>query len=212
MADEKDTTAEDQNGGQSPKMDLEDRLEKLEKAAADTAKALEEERRASSGKDKKITELTAEKRKWQEDTLSREALNELRAEELKQKEIEWEQKSASERLELESLRIEMDKRTVLDELDGFPAELAEYVKGSSKEEIETNARRLMNLWIKDRNEAENVRKVTGVPKTGVTRSAIPVRANELAARPRSVQREFGASAADDEFLQLVTEQQQGKAK
>jgi len=212
MADEKGTKAEDQTEDPSPEVNLEERFGKLEKVVSEQARILEEERKASAGKDKKITELAAEKRKLQEATLSKDSLNELRAEELKQMQAEWAERSAAERLELETLRMEMDKRTVLDSLHGFPPELAEYVKGSNVEEIETNARRLMSLWIKDRNVVDNSKKVTGVPATGATRSAIPIRANDLAAKARGEQREWAANAKDEDFLKVVTEQQQGKAQ
>ena len=212
MADEKDIKAEDQTEDPSPEVDLEERLSKLEKLASEQARILEEERKASAGKDKKITELAAEKRKLQEATLSKDSLNELRAEELKQKEAEWAEKSAAERLELETLRMEMDKRTVLDSLSGFPSELREYVKGTTPEEIETSARQLMALWTRDRNVSDNSKKVTGVPRTGGTKSAAPIRANDLAAKARSEQREWAASADDDDFLKVVLEQQQGKAQ
>jgi len=208
MADDKGAPAEDQAIDPQDEMTLEDRLAKLEKTGAERESVLEEERKASAGKDKKITELTAERRKWQEDTLSKDQLLQLRADDQKKKEDEWAAHKAEEQTELLALRMELDKRTVLDSLEGFPSELAEYVNGSDIEEIETNARKLMALWTKDRSALDNVQKVTGVPRTGAKTST--VKAADLAGKGMAEQREFGANAEDDDFLQLVTDQQRRK--
>lgn len=212
MADEKDTSAEDQIDDPQPGVNLEEKVDKLEKLISEQAKTLENVTKASAGKDKKITELAAGKRKLEDETLNKDTLNELRANELKQQKLEWEAESAAERAELEELRIKIDKRTVLDGLVGFPPELAEYVTGADMEEIETNARRLMALWVKDRAVVSNVRKVTGVPGTGTSKSAIPIKANELAAKARTEQREWAENAEDDAFLNVIEQQQQGKAQ
>ncbi len=210
MADEKDIEAEDQIDDPQPEVNLGEKVDKLERLITEQAKTLESVSKASAGKDKKITELAAGKRKLEDETLSKDTLNELRANELKQQKLEWEAESAVERAELEELRTKIDKRTVLDGLAGFPPELAEYVTGANMEEIETNALKLMALWVKDRTVVSNVRKVTGVPGTGTSKSAIPIKANELAAKAREEQREWGENAEDDDFLKVVTEQQQGK--
>ena len=206
--DEKDSEQDDQETEAPTTEDLIERLDRLEKRDLERTKALDDEKKASAGKDKKITELTNEKRELQDKSLDKTELNELRAEEIKKERAAWAEQSAAERLELEALRVEMDRRTVLDSLNGFPPELAEYVKGGDKEAIETSARKLMAILVKERNIVDNSKKVTGVPKTGNSRSAISVHANEMAAQPASVQREFGADADDTEFLKMVKEQQE----
>ena len=104
----------------------------------------------------------------------------------------------------------MDKRTVLDSLVGFPPELAEYVKGTGKEEIELDARKLMALWVKDRNVVDNKKKVTGVPATSARRPAASLGAKELAGKTLAERREWAGDADDETFLQLVREQQEKK--
>ena len=210
MADEKDTPTEDQESDPQEEMNLEERFEKLEKRDAEREKILEEERKASAGKDKKITELAAEKRKWQEDTYTKDQLSQLRAEEQKKKEEEWAQQKIEEQTELLALRMELDKRTVLDSLEGFPPELAEYVNGSDIEEIETNARKLMALWVKDRVVANNVKKVTGVPRTSARKPVASLGAKDLAGKTPAERREWAGDADDESFLQLVREQQERK--
>ena len=205
---EKDSEQDDQETEAPTIEDLTERLDRFEKRDLERTKALEDEKKASAGKDKKITELTGEKRDLQEASLDKNVLNDLRAEEIKQERAAWAEQSSVERLELEALRIEMDRRTVLDGLNGFPSKLAEYVKGTDKDAIETSARNLMAIIVEQRNIVDNSKKVTGVPKTGNSRTAIPVRANEMAAQPADVQREFGAEAEGDEFLKMVTEQQE----
>ena len=212
MAEEKDSQTEDQTTDPQDELNLEERIEKMEKRDAEREKVLEEERKASAGKDKKITELAQEKRKLQEETLSKDQLVQLRAEDTRKEKEAWEQQKAEEQTELLALRMELDKRTVLDSLEGFPPELAEYVSGSDIEEIETNARKLMSLWTKDRAALSNVDKVTGVPRTSARKSVSSVKANEIAGKPRSEQRKFGEDADDETFLHVVSEQQRGKVQ
>jgi len=212
MADDKGAQAEDQVTDPQDELNLEERIEKMEKRDAEREKVLEEERKASAGKDKKITELAQEKRKLQEETLSKDQLVQLRAEDTRKEKEAWEQQKAEEQTELLALRMELDKRTVLDSLEGFPPELAEYVSGSDIEEIETNARKLMSLWTKDRAALSNVDKVTGVPRTSARKSVSSVKANEIAGKPRSEQRKFGEDADDETFLHVVNEQQRGKVQ
>ena len=210
MAEEKDTPAEDQTDDPQPEVNLEEKLDKLERMVSEQAKTLESVSKASAGKDKKITELASAKRKLEDETLSKDTLNELRANELKQQKLEWEEASAAERAELEALRMEFDKRTVLDSLDGFPNELAEYVTGADVEEIETNARKLMALWVKDRAVAKNKQKVTGAPATSARKPVASLGAKELAGKTPAERREWAGDADDESFLQLVREQQERK--
>jgi hypothetical protein len=202
MAEEKEQSGGRKGDEEEPKApDVEVRLSKLEKALTDTAKILEEERRASAGKDKKITELSAEKKNLQESTLSKDKLLEIREKELEEKEAETAAKNAAERLELESLRTEMLRHKVLTKLENFPTFLADRVRGNTEEDIEADARGLMKHWVKDRDKVDNVRKVTGRPKSGdgkqLGRTADDVRSMS----PKEM-KEWAATASEEEYAEV----------
>ena len=135
-----DLQAETSEEGQTEDADVDKRLEKLEKLEkqfSETMKALEEERKASAGKDKKITTLQDEKKELQAQTLGKDDLLRLREDELREKQQEWEAQQVAEKAELEKLRIENLKHEVLKTLPDFPGFLADRVKGATPEEIET---------------------------------------------------------------------------
>jgi hypothetical protein len=141
------------------------RLAKLEKALTESMKRAEDEAKRAAGLDKKVGELLGEKKTLQESTYSKDKLLEIREAELKEKQGEWENKTASERLEIQKLRIEVDRRDVVSKIDGFPAYFVPWVPGGSRDEIEANAREFMKHWVKDRNIAVNAKIVTGRPQS-----------------------------------------------
>lgn len=171
MAEEKETTDEGSEGeGGSGESEVEKRIAKLEKSYAETLKALEQERKNSAGRDKKIDELNQEKKALQEATYSKDKLLEIRDQEQKEREMAWQQQQATERAELEKLRVEQLRLKVLSKLEvqgqGFPSFLMDRVHGGTEEEIEADARGIMSKWVKERDKVDNARKVTGQPKSG----------------------------------------------
>lgn len=171
MAEEMTVEGAEDQDGQPGKENVEVRLSKLERLLTETSKNLDEERKASSGKDKKISELSIERKKLQEATMSQDKLLELRAKELEEAKSEWEQQRAQEKMELERLRIESLRRDVIGKFPQFPSFLAPRVQGASAEEIETDVRQLMNLWVKERDKVDNVRRVGPRPQSGSGRQS-----------------------------------------
>jgi len=167
MADEKKTKDEsDEETSHSEESNVEERLAKVEKSNSEYLKALEQERKNSAGRDKKIEELTQEKKALQEKAYSTDKLLEIREQEQKEREAKWEEQRASEKMELEKLRVEQLKNEVISRLENFPGFLIDRVRGTSKEEIEADARGLANKWVKERDKVENVRKIGPKPKSG----------------------------------------------
>jgi len=164
MAKEEIAT-EEQVGESDKTVDVEERLAKLEKIYEQTNKDLESEKKASSSKDKKIAELQGERKKLQEATLSKDDLLKLREEELSKKEEEWEKTRETEKQELERLKQEHMKSEVLSKLDEFPRAFWDRIKGDTPEEVETDARRLMKIFLTERDKIGNAYKVTKRPQT-----------------------------------------------
>jgi primosomal protein N' len=198
-----DEPAKNDEGGNDEE-DVKKRLSKLEKSLSETVRVLEEERKASAGKDKKITELSAERRKLQESTLSKDKLLEIREKELEDAKAEWEQQRATERLELENLRIESLRREVLSKLENFPAFLMDRVRGTNKEEIEADARNIMKMWVKDRNMVDNVRKTTGRPQSG-TGKQVSMSADDVKNMTPEEKRRWAETATDEEYAAVFDE-------
>jgi hypothetical protein len=138
---------------------VEERLRKLETA-------LDTERKASAGKDAKITELMNAKKELEKTTLSKDQLLELRQKELDEKEASWNAQRTAETLELKRLQVENLKTKVIAKFDNFPAFLIDRIRGETEEEIETDIRSLQNKWVKERDKVDNVRKVGPRPQSG----------------------------------------------
>jgi len=180
---------------------VEKRLAKLEKSHAETLRALEEERKSSAGKDKKITELANEKKKLQDQTLSKDQLLELRQKELDEAKSEWEAQRAQEKIELDRLRVEQLKGKVISKLENFPSFLIDRVRGETEEEIEADARGLINKWVKERDKVDNVRRIGPRPKSGSGKQ-ISITAEEVN-RMTPDEKKRWASTASDEELEAV---------
>lgn len=167
MADktESDQAGQGNDTGSTDGSSIEERLAKLEKTNADYEAALGEVRKESAGKDRRISEQDKTIKELQKTTLSKDELLAVREKELADKEVAIEAKNAAERQELEILRLKMVKQETLTGLN-TPAVLWEFIEGTNKEELETRARKLMNIISKDIKLIDNARKVTGRPQTG----------------------------------------------
>lgn len=209
MADEKTTggkAQEDPTKSQPEAPNVEQRLAMLEKMQAETARTLDEERKSSAGKDRKITELADEKRKLQESTLSKDKLLEIREQEQKEREKEWAEKNATERLELEQLRIKTLRQEVLAGLaENFPMFLADRVRGGTKEEIEADARMIMGKWVKDRTLTTNAAKVTGRPQSGDGRQGGAQTKESVEAMSSADRKKWAATAPKEERDRIFDE-------
>ena len=190
--------ADDSDENQSDGTNVEQRLSKLEKILTETAKSLDEERKASAGKDKKITELANKKRELEQATLSKDKLLELREKEQQERENEWNSRQETERKELERLKIEVERNRVIAKLENFPAFLADRVKGSTPDEIEADAREIMKKWVKERDKVDNVRKVTGKPQSGNGKQ-VNISADDVRAMTPKQKMEWAKAAGDEEF-------------
>jgi len=209
-----DEVVDDQDGGEDDQSDtsnakkdaanVNNRLTKLESMLAENARVLEEERRASAGKDKKITELQTDKKKLQEGSLSKDKLLEIREKEQSEHEAEWAARNATERMELEQLRIEMERHKVIAKLENFPMFLADRVRGTNAEEIEADARNLMNRILKDRSNANNARKVTPRPQSGSGKQ-IGRTADEVKHMTSKERMAWSATASEEEFAEVFDE-------
>lgn len=202
MADDDKTgdKTEDQND-QPDKSNVEARLAKLEKSHTETLKALEEERKSSAGKDKKITEQAKELNEVRKTTLSKDQLLELQRKELDEARAEWETQRAQEKIELDRLRVEQLKGKVISKLENFPSFLIDRVRGETEEEIEADARGLINKWVKERDKVDNVRRIGPRPKSGSGKQ-ISITAEEVN-RMTPDEKKRWASTASDEELEAV---------
>jgi hypothetical protein len=183
---------------------VEKRLGKLERSLTETLKALDEEKKSSAGKDKKITELANEKKELQKATLSKDQLLELRQRELDEKESAWEAKMAAETIELRKLRTEQLRTKVISKFDNFPSFLIDRIRGETEEEIEADIRGLQNKWVKERDKVDNARKLGTRPKSGSGRQ-LGATADEVD-RMSPEEKKRWASTASDEELQAVLEE------
>jgi len=204
MAEEMDgAQVEPEGEGQTEPENIDKRLEKLEKLEklfAETTRNLEEERKASAGKDKKITTLQEEKKELQAQTLGKDDLLRLREEELREKQLEWEAKQKEEKAELEKLRIQNLKHEVLKTLPDFPSFLADRVHGSTPEEIETDAREIMRAWVRERDKVGNARKVTKVKSGSGGKGTIT--AEEVALMSPKDRLKWAEEASDEEYEEI----------
>jgi len=204
MADKVDAPQDEPvEEGQTDDADVDKRLEKLEKLEklfAETAKSLEEERKASAGKDKKITTLQDEKKELQAQTLGKDDLLRLREDELKEKQQAWEAQQKEEKAELEKLRVKNLKHEILKTLPDFPNFLADRVNGSTPEEIETDAREIMKAWVRERDKVGNAWKVTKVKSGGSTKPSMGVKnAEEVLLMTPQERLAWAEQASDEEF-------------
>lgn len=196
--------------GQPEPPTVEKRLEKLETALNATNKALDEERKSSAGKDRKITDLAEAKRKLEESTLSKDKLLEIREQEQKEREAEWSAKNEAERQELEQARVELMKHKVIAKLENFPPALASYVTGKNEEEIEANARNLLKTLLKEREKVNNVRKTTGPPQSGNGKATAGWKSGEDVEAMTPVQKkQWAETASKEEFEAAFIEMQTG---
>jgi hypothetical protein len=190
--------------GQPDKSNVEQRLGKLEKLLVETTKQLENERKDSIGKDKKITELVNEKKELQKATLSKDQLLEVRQKELDEAKAEWEQQRAAEKIELERLKTEALKQQVLDKLDNFPSFLRDRIRGNTAEEIEADARGLLGKWIKERDKVNNAKKIGPRPQSGNGKQ-ISVTAEEVSRMTPDAKKQWAATASDEELEAVLGE-------
>jgi len=196
MADDKTAVAapEEEPDG----VNVEKRLSKLEELLTLTTKNLEEERKASAGKDKKITELSQAKKELENTTLSKDKLLEIRQKELEEAKGEWEKQQAAERIELEKLKIEQLRTQVLSKLENFPSFLIDRIRGQTAEEIEADARQIMSKWVKERDKVDNSRKVTGKPRSGSGKQ-INITAEDVRAMSPKEKLEWAKTAGKEEY-------------
>lgn len=167
MADDTvDDVGEDQDDDQTQAPNVEERLESLEKILKETIKERDDEKSRSAGLDRKVTDLTAEKKALQKDTLSKDTLLDLREAEIKEREEKAREEMAAERTELQLARIEIMKHNVLGKLDNFPMRFADRVTGTTEEEIEADARALMRDVQREVEPIKNAGKITGAPRAG----------------------------------------------
>lgn len=197
MADEKTVDGGTDQSGKDEPSNVEERLARLEKESADYKKALEDERKASAGKDKKISEQGNVINELRKTTLSKDELLQLREKELLEREAKAEAKMAAELQELEMLRLKMMKQEKLTALS-FPSELWEFVDGTTPEEIETRARKLANFVTKQGNLKDNARKVTGKPKSGNGRQ-VDITADEINRMSPDEKTRWAANATTEEL-------------
>ena len=203
MEDEKKAPESEGREDGQPDGNLEGRLAKLESLFAQTQKELETERKASAGKDKKITELTNEKKELQKATLSKDELLALREKELEERERSWEEQQKIERSELEKLRLDNLRREVLKKIKNFPAHLEDRVRGNTVDEIESDARSLMMIWTTERDKVANVGKVTAPPKSG--ESGQKITAEEVNNMTPEQQKKWAETASDEDYARIYDE-------
>jgi len=198
MAEDKTAVAAPEEETPPDGVNVEKRLSKLEELLTQTTKRLEEELKASAGKDKKITELSQAKKELQESTLSKDKLLEIRQKELEEAKGEWEQQRAAEKIELEKLKVEQLKTQVLSKLENFPSFLIDRIRGQTAEEIEADARQIMSKWVKERDKVDNSRKVTGKPRSGSGKQ-INYTAEDVKAMSPKEKMEWAKTAGKDEY-------------
>ncbi len=202
MAEEnKAVDGQDDANSQPDPPNVEQRLSNLESLLTRTAKDLEEERKASSGKDRKITELSEEKKKLQESTLSKDKLLEIRERELEEAKVLWEQQRVAEKIELDRLRIEQLKTQVLSKLENFPSFLIDRVRGTNADEIEADARNMMKFWVKERDKVDNARRVTTKPRSGGG-NQIAMTVDDVKVMNSKEKMDWAATASDEEYAEV----------
>lgn len=199
--DEDNAAAEEKSSS-----DVESRLQKLEQQLIQTQKELDSERKASAGKDKKITELSSEKKDLQKATLSKDELLRLREQELAEQQAEWEKQREIEKMELEKLRVANLRREVLRKIENFPSFLEDRVMGDSPEEIEADARTLMNRWVKDRGLVQNAGKLGSKPVSGDGKQ-VSITAQDIREMTAEQKRHWAETATDEEYMALSIEAQ-----
>jgi len=185
------------DAGQDAAEDIEKRLVNLEKLLEKTTLTLESERRASAGKDKKITDLQAETKKLQEATLSKDDLLRLREDELNRERNEWEREREEEKKEITRLRQEQMRHDVLGKLENFPRFLYDRVKGETPEEVERDARLIMKEWVTDRDKVSNARKVGKKPQSGDGKQS-GITAQDVLDMSPDQRREWAMTASEEE--------------
>lgn len=190
--------SENKDSGQTLDEKTEERLSALEDLLKKTTQALEAEKKASSGKDKKITELQAETKNLQEKTYSQDELLRLRKEELDREKAEWEREREEEKKQLESLKQEQMRNEVLNQLENFPKFLYDRVRGGTREEVERDARLLMKEWVTDRDKVDNARKVAKKPQAGDGKQ-INVTAADVENMTAAEKRKWAANATPEEW-------------
>lgn len=179
----------------------------LEKFKAEFMKMLDDERRASAGKDKKITELQGEVKSFQEATMSKDKLLELRQKEFDEQKAEFEKQQALIRMENERERREnLINKVIARYSDKFPGliKFAERIKGNTEEEIEVDIKQFTRDWVSERNKIDNVRKVSGKPQSGSGKQ-ISHDAEDIKAMSGKERMQWAAHASDEEFNEIFDE-------
>jgi hypothetical protein len=165
---------------------------------------LENEKKASAGKDKKITELSSRTRDLQQKTMSQEELYALRQKELEEEKLEWQKQRDQERLELEELRIKQLRTDTLKKLKNFPIEFEDRIHGKTAEEIETDARNFVSKWLGDKTLRDNRDKVSGPPRSGDGKQ-ISVSAEDVRNMSPQEKIKWSANASEEEYAAVFDE-------
>jgi len=168
MAEAVATAVADPDEGAEQAVNIEDRLAKLEEAHSQTIKDLEAERKASAGKDSKITTLMNDKQELRKATLSKDDLLKLREEDLVKEKAEWDEQRKDEQDELSRVKKNIVIYEVLRKpgLEDFPEPFIKAIEGDSSADIEMSARKILKLFLDERDKLDNVRKVAHMPQTG----------------------------------------------
>lgn len=179
----------------------------LEKFRAEFMKMLDDEKRASAGKDKKITELQGEVKSFQEATMSKDKLLELRQKEFDEQKAEFDKQQALIRMENERERREnLINKVIARYSDKFPGliKFAERIRGNTEEEIEIDIKQFTRDWVSERNKIDNARKVPGKPQSGsgkqISHDAEDIKS--MSARDRM---KWAEHASDEEFAEVFDE-------
>lgn len=178
----------------------------FDKFRAELMKMLDDEKRASSGKDKKITELQGEVKQFQEATLSKDKLLELRQKEFDEQKAEFEKQQALIRMENEKERREnMINKVVARYSDKFPGliKFADRIKGNTEEEIEIDIKQFTKMWLDDKGKVD-VRKIPGRPQSGSGKQ-VAVDVDAIRAMGGKDKMKWAAQASDEEFAAVFDE-------
>ena len=153
--------------GQLPDVNVDERLAKLITDYQALQSNIEEERKASAGKDKKISSLKVEVDELRKSTLSKEELVKYQEEQLVKEKAEWEVtiREREERAEKQEKRITLYEVLRKPGLEDFPKLLIDSIQGNTAEEMEIHARKLQDLILKERDKRENANKVGPKPQT-----------------------------------------------
>lgn len=179
----------------------------FEKFRAEMLKMLDDERRSSAGKDKKITELQGEVKQFQEATLSKDKLLELRQKEFEEQKAEFEKQQAMIKLENEKERREnMINRVVARYSDKFPGliKFSDRLKGNTEEEIEIDIKTFTKTFLNERDKTDNARKAVGRPQSGAGKQ-INVTAEDIEAMSPKERMRWAANASDEEYAAVFDE-------